>query len=108
MRAPAGALMSQLSEKSFWALLDRARQVRNQRAHGGIVSTDQVDRWLVSLETLRGETEQALADTLDEIDLVLAVESSYQNGIYSSASTHERQLLALQGFSGGQLKLVKD
>jgi hypothetical protein len=80
---PAEALISRLAEKSFWALLDRARQVRNQRAHGGIVSTDQVASWLGSLETLLGETEQALGASVDEIDLVLVDENRYHYGIYT-------------------------
>jgi hypothetical protein len=96
----AAALARLLGQLSTTATFDKGRlhtiisheatELLVARVGGEIVgmatfvsSTDQVARWLVSLETLLGETEQELGDAFDEIDLALADESRYQNGIYT-------------------------
>ncbi len=80
---PANVLVNQLSNKTLWALLDRARVVRNQRAHGGVVSREQLDQWLSGLEALLGDIEQALGTSFEDVDLVLVEEGGYKNGVYT-------------------------
>jgi hypothetical protein len=80
---PAMALVDRLSSKQFWALLDRARVVRNQRAHGGVVSPVQVSRWLSGMEALLTDVEQVLGTAFEDVDLALAAEGRYRHGIYT-------------------------
>ncbi|WP_457025477.1 hypothetical protein [Geodermatophilus sp. SYSU D01119] len=72
-----------MSDKQFWGLLDRARVVRNQRAHGGVVSADQISRWLSGLEALLSDVEQALGTAFEDVDLALASEGRYRHGIHT-------------------------
>ncbi|MGY1681985.1 hypothetical protein [Geodermatophilus sp. SYSU D01176] len=114
--APAEALVGKLSEKSFWASLDPARHVRNQRAHGGIVSADQLASWLGSLEVQLGRLEQAVGDAFEDVDLALAEEGRYKNGVHTyaqaqrlrgpSAIFEQFELQTREPLESGQLTFV--
>jgi hypothetical protein len=80
---PAERLMERLSAKGFWAALDPARQVRNQRAHAGLIGSAQTASWLSTLEVQLGQVERALGDAFDDVDLVLAGAARYRNGIHT-------------------------
>ncbi|MBN1091826.1 hypothetical protein JKP75_04130 [Blastococcus sp. TML/M2B] len=80
---PAGVLIERLADKRFWALLDRARVVRNQRSHGGVVSPEQLSGWLSGLESLLSDVEQALGTAFEDVDLALAAEGRYRHGLYT-------------------------
>jgi hypothetical protein len=76
-------LVDRLAEKDVWAVLQEARQIRNQRAHGGVVSTAQLTGWLVMLERLLGDLEQALGAPFEDIDVVLPEEGRFRHGLYT-------------------------
>jgi hypothetical protein len=80
---PASALMARLSENDIWDVLDRARHIRNQRSHGGVVSTAIVASWLAGLETLLSEAERAIADGFDGIELARVEAGRMSAGIYT-------------------------
>lgn len=80
---PAESLMERLSAKGFWAALEPARQVRNQRAHAGLIGSAQTASWLSTLEVQLGQVERALGDAFDDVDLVLAGAARYRNGIHT-------------------------
>ena len=80
---PSGELMARYADKAIWHVLDSAREIRNQRAHGGVVSQQQVNSWLGALETHLSQAEQALANGFEEVDLVRAAEGRYRAGVYT-------------------------
>jgi hypothetical protein len=66
---PALELMTRLAAKRIWRVLDEARRIRNARAHGGLPAPDEVEGWIVALEALLSDAEQAIASGFDDIDL---------------------------------------
>jgi hypothetical protein len=79
---PAVGLMDRLADKAVWQVLDTARAIRNKRAHGGIMSRDQVAGWLGGLEALLSDAEHALASGFEDIDLARADEGRFRSGLY--------------------------
>jgi hypothetical protein len=84
--APSSELMQRLADKPIWQVLDRARSIRNARAHGGVTSKHEMAGWLGTLELLLSDAEQALGTGFD-IDLVRADQGRFRGGlhIYPSA-----------------------
>jgi hypothetical protein len=69
---PAAELVDRLTDKAVWQVLDRARIIRNQRAHGGVVNRAQVAGWLSTLQGILGAAEREVGRGFDDVDLVRA------------------------------------
>lgn len=80
---PAGVLLEKLSDKRFWAMLERARNIRNQRSHGGVISPEQSLKWLSELASLLSDVEQALGTAFEDVDMALAAEGGYSHGMHT-------------------------
>jgi hypothetical protein len=79
---PAAELMARLIDAPIWTALDKARPIRNARAHGGLVTDAQVRGWLGTLEGLISETEQALGSAFENVDLVRVDAARFRNGVF--------------------------
>jgi hypothetical protein len=79
---PAAELVQRLAEKDLWTVLDRARQIRNQEAHSGVISRSQTTAWLMTLRDLLSEVERALGTGFDDVDLVRPDAAHFRAGIY--------------------------
>jgi hypothetical protein len=79
---PATELMERLAGKRIWEVLDQARRIRNRRAHSGLISPDEAEGWIGSLEVLLSGAERALGTGLDDIDLAIADQGRFSSGLH--------------------------
>jgi len=80
---PASAVEKLLSTTEYWALLDRARPIRNERAHGGIDSETQYKAWLRQLEGMLYELVRATDSVWEKVRLLLPDSARLRGGVWT-------------------------
>jgi hypothetical protein len=83
---PAADLVERLSQKDYWHIADVARDIRNRRAHGGIVGQTQVEQWLDTLQRQLIQLLEVLDGCFDTAYLVQPDTGRLQSGV----RTYER------------------
>lgn len=66
----SGQSLRAMVEKGFWSELDAARDIRNERGHGGIEGEKWLGEKLVRLQTLLTELRTSHSDVFQSVDLV--------------------------------------
>jgi len=80
---PASAMAKLLSTTEYWALLDQARPIRNERAHGGIDSETQSKAWLRQLEGMLYELVRATGSVWEKVRLLLPDSARLRGGVWT-------------------------
>jgi len=80
---PVRQLVFDLTDKHLWRLLDEARLIRNQRAHGGVANPSQLDAWLSQLQALVSRIERILGSSFQDIALVRGNAGRYHAGVHT-------------------------
>jgi len=80
---PASAVATLLSTADYWKLLDQARPIRNERAHGGIDSDTQSKAWLRQLEGILYELVRVTGSVWEEARLLLPNNARLQSGVWT-------------------------
>jgi hypothetical protein len=80
---PASEVATLLSTVDYWRLLDQARPIRNERAHGGIDSDTQSKAWLRQLEGMLNELVRVTGPVWEKVRLLLPDIASLRSGVWT-------------------------
>jgi hypothetical protein len=79
---PTSAVAKLLSTTDYWSLIDLARPIRNERAHGGIDSETQHQAWLRQLEGILYELMPAIGSVWENVRLLLPDSTRFRGGVW--------------------------